>query len=101
MITDIKHDTLAKISEKNRQVCEYKGKIIVDYSGKDNIIRLKGFLDKDCSKDFHLVLMGFLNMVVMDITYKDGKVLANKNGEDVSSLCCLFHEVQKRGRYLF
>lgn len=82
--------TLDKIAYKNRTVCAYKGKIVLNYTGKDGSINLKGFLDKDCSKDFHLVLTGFLNMVVMDITYKDGKVTADKNGEDVSRMVTYF-----------
>lgn len=90
VITDINQDTLRKISEKNRQVCAYKGKIVLNYEGKETSLRLKGFLEKDCSKDFRLVLTGLLNMVVMDITYKNGQVVANKNGEDISSLVAYF-----------
>lgn len=89
-ITDVSQDTLRKIAEKNRQVCEYKGRIVLSYTGKETSISLKGLLDKSCNKDFRLVLQGLLNIVVLDITYKDGKVQANKNGEDISSLAAHF-----------
>jgi hypothetical protein len=82
--------TLSKISEKNRQVCAYKGKIVINYQDEHSEIRLKGYLDKECNKDFHLVILGPLNIVMAYITYKGGEVKANKNGEDISLMADYF-----------
>ncbi|MGE4317389.1 MAG: hypothetical protein AB7E96_00685 [Deferribacterales bacterium] len=83
-IATIDKDTLSRIFANNTQICSYKGKIVIRYQDERNDISLKGYLDKACNKDFHLVVLGPLNIVMADITYKDGAVTADKNGEDIS-----------------
>ncbi len=83
-IAAIDKDTLSRIFANNTQICSYKGKIVINYQDGHNDISLKGYLDKSCNRDFHLVVLGPLNIVMADITYKDGKVSADRNGEDIS-----------------
>lgn len=94
VITTLEQDTIAKVKAANSDVCAYKGRVLIGYH-KDNIdLSFKGMLDKECSGNFHLVVMGPFNLIALDITYKDGEVQAKKNDEDISGFMSYFFKAK-------
>jgi hypothetical protein len=85
-VTDIPYDALSRIEEANRVVCEYKGKVVVRYLYKEQDIRVKGYLDKQCSNDFTLTMLGPLGITIAKVEYKNGKVSAADGSGDVTLL---------------
>lgn len=86
VVSDIQSDALSRIEEANRVVCEYKGKVVVRYVYKEQDIRLKGYLDKQCNNDFTLTMLGPLGITLAKVEYRDGKVSAVDGTGDVSLL---------------
>ena len=86
LVTDIPPDALRKIEDANRVVCEYKGKVVVRYLYKEQDIRLKGYLDKQCSNDFTLTMLGPLGITIAKVDYRDGKISAVDGTGDVTLL---------------
>jgi hypothetical protein len=77
-------DLVQKISAKNEATCSYKGRVSVVYKKGEDDVRFKGYLDKDCSDNFKLKILGLFNTVAYDVTYTDGELQAFKKDEDVS-----------------
>ncbi len=86
VVTDIPPDALSRIQQTNRVVCEYKGKVVVRYVYKEQDIRLKGYLDKQCNNDFTLTMLGPLGITLAKVDYKDGRITAVDGTGDVSLL---------------
>lgn len=94
VIVTPEQDAISKVIAANSDVCAYKGKVVIGYQ-KDNLdLNFKGMLDKECSGNFHLAVMGLFNLVALDITYKDGQVQATKNDEDISGLVNYFFKAK-------
>ncbi|TCK62080.1 hypothetical protein [Seleniivibrio woodruffii] len=86
LVTDYDSDTLRLIEEANRVVCEYKGKVVVRYVYKEQDLRFKGYLDKQCSNDLTITLLGPLGITLARVEYKDGKISAMDGTGDISLL---------------
>ncbi|MGD9809051.1 MAG: hypothetical protein AB7E76_00735 [Deferribacterales bacterium] len=84
VIMYVPDDLAQKISAKNEATCSYKGRVSVVYQKGEDDVRFKGYLDKDCSDNFKLKILGLFNTVAYDVTYMDGEVQAFKKDEDVS-----------------
>lgn len=87
-----KNTVLSEISAKNKQTCAYKGRISVIYtdSAADEDVRFRALLDKKCTDEFDMKILGAFSGVIYDITYRYGDVKAYEKGVESSEKIRLF-----------
>lgn len=86
---------IKEIEKKNPQKCDYKGRVYVIYKDEQEDIRFRGLLDKKCSEEFELKILGAFSSVVYHIIYSYGDVKAYEKGLESSEKIKLF--MQNRG----
>ncbi|QAR34271.1 hypothetical protein EP073_12900 [Geovibrio thiophilus] len=89
LLTD-KNTVLSEISFKNKQTCAYKGRISVIYQDREEDVRFRALLDKKCTDEFDMKILGAFSRVIYDITYRYGDVKAYEKGIDSSEKISLF-----------
>lgn len=87
-----KNTVLTEIASKNRQTCAYKGRISVIYidTATDEDVRFRALLDKKCTDEFDMKILGAFSRVIYDITYRFGDVKAYEKGVESSEKIRLF-----------
>jgi len=90
VILYVPSDIQTRIADANQSLCSYKGRVSVLYKTPAEDVRFKGYLNKDCSDNFKLKILGLFNSVAYDISFQDGVVQAYEKGEDVSDEIAYF-----------
>ncbi len=72
-------EILSKVNEKTPTICTYKSNVIFDYQDEKMKVKMKGIVQKDCSNNGEVLVLGPFNVVLYQAKYHNGNLEISKD----------------------
>lgn len=72
-------EILVKVNEKTPSICSFKSNVIFDYQDDKMKVKMKGIVQKDCSNNGEVLVLGPFNVVLYQAKYQNGNLEISKD----------------------
>lgn len=72
------------VNENSPTICNFKKRVVFDYSDKNMKIKLKGTIEKDCNNNGEVKVMGPFGIVLYEAIYANGELEIKKKNEAIA-----------------